>query len=88
MWHGTHPAAVLQANNGPGHSSFRRLRIMIRPSLALFLATAGLVAGTVACGRAPEPMEGGEAGEGQPKMSAPAPEEMDKEAEGGEGGEG
>jgi len=72
---------------------------MTRPSIALFLATAGLVAGTVGCGRTPEPMEGGEAGDGTPEMSAPAAGQMegsgekkmkegDEGGEGGEGGEG
>ncbi len=64
---------------------------MVRPSLALFLATAGLVAGTVACGRAPEPMEGPEAGEEKREMMEPAQGEMEKTdgmEEGGEGGEG
>jgi hypothetical protein len=61
---------------------------MARPSIALFLVTAGLMAVTVGCSRAPEPKrsEGGESGVSTPTPaqppSAPAREE------GGEGGEG
>jgi len=63
---------------------------MARPSIALFLVTAGLVASPAACGKAPEPKagEGGEA-----KVHSPAPAQApaapaQKEGEGGEGGEG
>lgn len=65
---------------------------MARPSIALFLVTAGLVAGAAGCGKAPE----GDGGEGKPEMMTPAPghspaapgtKEPEKE-EGGEGGEG
>jgi hypothetical protein len=65
---------------------------MARSSIALFLAVAGLAAGTVACGGTPEPMEGGEVEIEETEMMAPdAMEEgagMDEGGEGGEGGEG
>lgn len=57
---------------------------MARPSLALFLATAGLVAGTLGCGRGPESMEGGEGGEQMMERTSPDGESMMDE--GGEGG--
>jgi len=70
---------------------------MARPSIALFLATAGLIAGVTGCGQSshsPAP----KAGETMaPSSSAPAPasapakpkaEMGEKGGEGGEGGEG
>ncbi|MFY8148290.1 MAG: hypothetical protein ACOVNL_03610 [Prochlorococcaceae cyanobacterium] len=69
---------------------------MARPSIALFLAAAGLMAATAGCGKTEAP--GGEEGGGSPAMTAPAPggampqeegkEEGDHGDEGGEGGEG
>jgi hypothetical protein len=67
---------------------------MARPSIALFLVTAGLVAGAAACGKAP----GGDGGEGASGMTAPVPAhspatpatktpQKEKGGEGGEGGE-
>jgi hypothetical protein len=77
---------------------------MARRSIALFLATAGLMASTVGCAKAPEPGDGGEAGEEGSGLTTPAPGTMQKEGaerkqggaagelekgdEGGEGGEG
>ena len=61
---------------------------MARRSIALFLAAAGLMAGTVGCGKAPEPGDGGEAGEEGSGLTTPAPGSMEKGGEGGEGGEG
>lgn len=61
---------------------------MARSSLALFLATAGLVAGTVGCGRAPEPMEGGEDSGEKMEKTVPGASPIEKKEEGGEGGEG
>ncbi|WP_087068571.1 hypothetical protein [Cyanobium sp. NIES-981] len=77
---------------------------MPRSSLALFLATAGLVAGTLGCGQAPEPKDGGEAGEdgtemtspsgsaapqtSTPQTSTPKPENAGEGGEAGEAGEG
>lgn len=63
-------------------------RAMARSSLALFLATAGLVAGTFGCGQAPEPKDGGEAGESGTEMTKPAESGMPQKSEDGEGGEG
>ena len=67
---------------------------MARPSIALFLATAGLLAGVSGCGQtshSPAP-KGGESV--APSSSAPAPapakpkaEQDEKGGEGGEGGE-
>ena len=65
---------------------------MARPSIALFLATAGLIAGVSGCGQTSTP-PAPKAGETMtPSSSAPAtapakPAE-DKAGEGGEGGEG
>jgi hypothetical protein len=62
-----------------------------RQSIALFLATAGLVAGTVSCGHRPEAEK---ETHDQPSQqltqpSTPAPTSGTKEGgEGGEGGEG
>jgi hypothetical protein len=90
----TVPVAV---NNGAIH-----VLAMARRSIALFLATAGLMAGTVGCAKAPEPGDGGEAGEEGSGLTTPAPGTMqkrgepgeegaageeEKEGEGGEGGE-
>ncbi|MCT0226086.1 hypothetical protein [Synechococcus sp. CS-1328] len=55
---------------------------MARPSIALFLATAGLMAGAVGCGKAPDSDSGGEESS---DMSAPAPKTapmMQKEPKG------
>jgi hypothetical protein len=59
-----------------------RTTSMARPSIALFLATAGLMAGAVGCGKAPDSGSGGEESSG---MSTPAPQtapKMQKEAMG------
>lgn len=70
---------------------------MARSSLALFLATAGLVAGSLGCGRQPEPVEGGESGEGsegRPELTSPNGTTLPKDnraggdGEAGEAGEG
>ena len=62
---------------------------MVRSSIALFLAGAGLMTGLTGCFGGPK--EGGEGGEQDtPSMGAPAAPEKDSssEGEGGEGGEG
>ncbi|QNI71947.1 hypothetical protein [Cyanobium sp. NS01] len=62
---------------------------MARSSLALFLATAGLVAGSLGCGRQPEPMEGGESGEGsegRPELTSPSGTTLPKDNRAGEDG--
>ncbi len=73
--------------------------VMARPSIALFLATAGLIAGVSGCGQSshsPAPKAGETVA---PSSSAPAPakpkaekgekpEMGEKGGEGGEGGEG
>ncbi|MFZ0409789.1 MAG: hypothetical protein WAM11_17015 [Cyanobium sp.] len=67
---------------------------MARPSIALFLATAGLIAGVTGCGHssnAPAP-KGGETLAPSTAAPAPAPakpeaEKGEKGEEGGEGGE-
>jgi hypothetical protein len=72
---------------------------MQRGSIAIFLTTAGLLAGTVGCGKAPEPRDSK-----APAMERTAPgsaeysndhkdddsedDDSDKSGEGGEGGEG
>ncbi|MEI6031272.1 MAG: hypothetical protein WCQ20_08930 [Synechococcaceae cyanobacterium ELA739] len=63
---------------------------MARPSIALFLATAGLIAGVAGCANtAPAP---GPKGEDKPAPTTSAPAhsqpDTDKGGEGGEGGEG
>jgi len=70
---------------------------MARSSVALFLATTGLITATMGCAKAPEPkpVEGGENGVSVPAPAQPAagaPQRDDSEGsdqgEGGEGGEG
>lgn len=61
---------------------------MARSSIALFLATAGLVAGTVGCGGAPETKEGGEDNGAKMEKTVPGAAQSEKTKEGGEGGEG
>ena len=72
---------------------------MQRGSIAIFLTTAGLLAGTIGCGKAPEPRDSN-----SPSMERSAPgsaeynkdhkdddkgkHDSDKSGEGGEGGEG
>ena len=63
---------------------------MARPSIALFLATAGLIAGVAGCGQtshSPAP-EGGESVAPNSSAPAPAKSKADKDEKGGEGGEG
>ena len=63
---------------------------MARSSLALFLATAGLVAGSFGCGRRAERFEGGEAGEsgeGRPELTSPSGAPLPRDNRAGEGGE-
>lgn len=72
----------------------------VRSSIALFLATAGLMTVTTGCGKPPAEMEGGE---GKPALTTPAdkeaggsanpegkgsPSQSGQDQEGGEGGEG
>jgi hypothetical protein len=72
-----------------------------RSSLALFLATAGLVAGVSACGKPSEPTMAPESPNPEasspanssptakpPSAKPPASEAQDEGGEGGEGGEG
>lgn len=65
------------------HQSFA----MARSSIALFLATAGLVAGTVGCGGAPETKEGGEDNGEKMEKTVPGAAQSEKNKEGGEGDE-
>jgi hypothetical protein len=60
---------------------------MPRPSIALFLATAGLMAGVAGCGQsAPAPKDDSKP---EPTTSMPAPNHTQPDAKkGGEGGEG
>ncbi len=64
---------------------------MARPSIALFLATAGLLAGAAGCAKAPE---AGPSSSPTPTTQAPAPAGTpavpyhNQGDEGGEGGEG
>ena len=70
---------------------------MARSSVALFLATTGLITATMGCGKAPEPkqVEGGEncvmaPAPAQPSAGAPQTDDNagSDQGEGGEGGEG
>ncbi len=67
---------------------------MARPTIALFLATTALLAGTAGCGQSPEDVKP-EDDDDKPALTAPggsaAPAdkgEKDDAGEGGEGGEG
>lgn len=68
---------------------------MARSSIALFLATTGLITATMGCGQAPgsKEFEGGENGVSTPAQDRQAPGakdggDKDEDGEGGEGGEG
>ena len=66
---------------------------MARPSIALFLATAGLIAGVSGCGQtshSPAP-KGGERvapSSSAPAQAKPKAEKADQDEKGGKGGEG
>ncbi|MEI6828591.1 MAG: hypothetical protein WCK64_01905 [Synechococcaceae cyanobacterium ELA445] len=62
---------------------------MARPSIALFLASAGLLMGAAGCGKAPEPTEqkSPAAHQATPGSSNPG-QEVPKKHDAGEGGEG
>jgi type IV secretory pathway TrbL component len=61
---------------------------MPRPSIALFLATAGLLAGTAGCGRAPEAGKTAAPSTQQPTPGSGHAVPSHKEGNGHEGGEG
>lgn len=61
---------------------------MARPSIALFLASAGLLMGAAGCGKAPEPSEKQPPATHQATPGSSNPAQLPKEHKAGEGGEG